>query len=189
MVDKRLYTFSVGQTSYLDLTESSYTDKGGTGDLGLSPLGPWSTIPPTGSSPDKAHPGERAGAALIPVTTGQGRNYLLLLGGHSQNQQQTNEDVWSLQLKPEGMTAASFKDAARMAIKQDTHEAEWSEVKYYNADGKIVQEGQAGRGIGMRQGVAAARGTEVDGASIVLWGGSDGQGRIAGDGLMITVDR
>lgn len=129
------------------------------------------------------------GAAMIPVTTGQGRQYLLLLGGQSKSPAQVNEDIWTLQLKPEGMTAASFKDAARQAISKDTGESEWSEAKYYDSSGKLVQESQAGRGIGNRVGFAAARGTEVDGASIVLWGGSDGDGNVRDDGLMITVDR
>ncbi|KAK5125654.1 hypothetical protein LTR85_011928 [Meristemomyces frigidus] len=188
IVEKRLYAFSNGQTSYLDLTESSFSDRAGQGELGLAPLGPWSKLPPSASSPDTAHPGDRAAASLIPVTTGQGRNYLLLIGGHSATGEAL-EDIWSLQLKPEGMTAASVKDAARAAISKDTREMQWEEVKYYDADGKLIQESQAGRGIGSRKGFAAARGTEIDGASVVLWGGVGGNGRIRGDGLMVTVDR
>ncbi len=187
MVSNRLYTFSAGQTSYLDITQSSFDDFSGKGELGLAPLGPWDSLPPTSSSPDKAHPGERTAAALVPVTTGQGRNYLLLLGGGSQSNE-TLEDIWTLQLKPEGMTTASFQDAASMAFKKATNEAQWDEVRYQNAEGVDIQEGQAGRGIGLRIGVAAARGGEVDGASVVLWGGMGADGKARGDGLMITVE-
>lgn len=81
------------------------------------------------------------------------------------------EDIWALQLKPEGMTAASFKDAARMAIKKDTNEAQWAELKYLNADGVMIQEGQQGRGIGPRRACAAAKELDVDGASLIVWGG------------------
>lgn len=117
---------------------------------------------------------------MLPVTTGQGRNYLLLLGGD------VEEDIWVLQLKPEGMTAASFKDAARMAIKKDTNETQWSEVKYMNAEGVMIQEGQQGRGLGPRMGMAAAKEVDVDGASVIVWGGiTDGKPR--GDGLMVSV--
>ena len=188
LVGNRLHSFSIGQTSYLDLTESSFDDRGGRGELGLAPLGPWLTLPPASSSPDKYYPGDRAAAPMLPVTTGQGRHYLLLIGGQSQSGE-VCEDIWSLQLKPEAMTVASFKDAARMAISKDTHEAEWDEVQYLNADGVMIQEGQSGRSIGTRKGLAAAKGTEVDGASVVVWGGIGADGQPRGDGLMVTVDR
>ena len=193
IVENRLYTFSTGQTSYLDLTKGSFNDRGGKGELGLTPLGPWSSLPPPSSSPDKPHPGERNSASLVPVTTGQGRNYLLLLGGQTPLGEPL-QDIWSLQLKPEGMTAASFKDAARMAISKDTHEAQWDEVKYYKPHETepkdvLIQEGQSGRGIGVRKGCATAKGSEVDGATVVIWGGVGEDGKIRGDGLMVTVDR
>jgi hypothetical protein len=184
MVANRLYTFSVGQTSYLDLTAGSHGEHGD--ELGLAPLAPWQSLPPTSSSPDHPYPGERSGAPMLPITTGQGRNYLILLGGESQSGD-VEEDIWALQLKPEGMTAASFKDAARMAISKDTNEAQWSELKYLNADGVMIQEGQQGRGIGPRKGVAAAKGTEVDGASVIVWGGIGADGKPRGDGLMVSV--
>ncbi|KAF2718845.1 hypothetical protein K431DRAFT_305721 [Polychaeton citri CBS 116435] len=187
MVENRLYTFAHSQVHYLDFTQSSFDDRGGKGELGLAPLGPWSTIPPHSPS-EHDRPGERSGATLTPVTTGQGRNYLLLLGGESLAGDQL-QDVWALQLKPEGMTAASFKDAARMTVKANTGETQWAEVKYYNQDGVMIQEGQAGRGIGERRGVAASKGTEVDGATVVFWGGVQHNGRFRGDGVMLTVDR
>ena len=124
---------------------------------------------------------------MVPVTTGQGRNYLLLLGGESQAGE-TLEDIWTLQLKPEGMTAASFKDAARMAIKKDTGEARWSEVKYCNDEGVMIEEGQHERGSGLRTGAAAAKGGEVDGATVVIWGGIGADGKARGDGMMITLE-
>jgi hypothetical protein len=120
------------------------------------------------------------------VTTGQGRHYLLLIGGQSPANQPL-DDIWALQLRPEGMTAASFKDAARLAIKKNTGEAEWQEVKYYDAEGKALAEGHGG--IGGRTGFASAQATEIDGASVMLWGGVARDGRVLGDGLFVTVDR
>ena len=188
LVGNRLYTFSSGVTSYLNLSQSSFDDRSGKGELGLAPMGPWEPLPPTSSSPDQPYPGERTAAAMIPVTTGQGRNYLLLIGGQAQTDE-VEEDIWALQLKPEGMTAASFKDAARQAISKETNEATWGEVKYLNSEGVMIQEGQPGRGIGPRRGLAAAKGTEVDGASVIVWGGIGADGKPRGDGLMVTVDR
>ena len=124
---------------------------------------------------------------MLPVTTGQGRNYLILLGGESQSGD-VKEDIWTLQLKPEGMTAASFKDAARMVIKKDTDEEKWSETKYANAEGVLIQEGQQGRGIGPRKGIAAARETDLDAASVIIWGGIGADGKPRGDGLRVTIN-
>lgn len=189
IVDNRLYTFSAGQTSYLDLDKSASDDRWGVGELGIAPLGPWQLLPTNTarSSPENPWPGERKASPLIPVTTGQGRNYLLLVGGQS-DAGGTEEDMWILQLKPEDMTAASFKDAARMAVKMNTDECKWEEVKYLNADRVMIQEGQAGRGIGIRKGLAVAKESEVDGASALIWGGIGDDGRVRGDGLMVTVD-
>lgn len=186
LIGSRIYSFSLGQTSYLNLTAGFHDDRGGKGELGIAPLAPWQSISPASSSPEHPYPGERSGSALIPVTTGQGRNYLILLGGESQGGD-VEEDIWALQLKPEGMTAASFKDAARMAIKKDTNEQQWSELKYLNADGVMIQEGQQGRGIGPRKGMAAAKEVDVDGASVVVWGGIRADGKPRGDGLMVSV--
>lgn len=187
LMDQRLYTFSAGQTSYLDINKGSYDDFSGRGELGLTPIAPWQSLPPTSSAPDKDHPGERSAASMIPITTGQGRNYLLLIGGRSQSGEFL-EDIWVHQLKPEGMTAASFKDAARTVIKKGTNEAEWDQVKYLNSEGVMIQEGQFGRGIGPREGFAAAGDTNVDGASVLIWGGIGADDKPRGDGLMITVD-
>lgn len=187
LVGRRLYTFANGQTSYLDLTQSSYDDRGGAGELGLAPLGPWTSLPDP-STADHSHPGDRSGGSLVHVTTGQGRHYLVMMGGQSASGE-VLDDIWALQLKPEGMTAASFKDAARQAIKKDTGEAEWEEVKYHDSEGVMIQEGQKGRGLGGRRHFAAAKGSEVDGASVVIWGGTDSSGKVLGDGLMVTVER
>jgi hypothetical protein len=186
LVGRRLYCYSRAQMSYLDLTHSSFNDMSGSGELGLAPSGPWSTIPHATGFDESTHPGERWGASMTHVTTGQGRHYLLLIGGLSPSSQPL-EDIWALQLKPEGMTAASFKDAARMAIKKNTGEAEWREAKYYDADGVALAEGQGG--IGGRTGFASAEATEIDGASVMLWGGVAKDGRVLGDGLVVTVDR
>lgn len=190
LVGRRLYCYSRAQASYLDLTHGGFNDSSGSGELGLAPLGPWSTIhaPTDVDAEDAAHPGERYYASLMHVTTGQGRHYLLLTGGLTR----TNEplqDIWALQLRPEGMTAASFKDAARLAIKKETGEAEWREVKYFDARGGELEEGRVGRGIGARTGFASAEAAEVDGASVMVWGGVGGDGKVVSEPLLITVER
>lgn len=188
MIEKRIYAFSRGQVSYIDLTLSPFSDNAEPDEIGLTPLGPWSSLPPPNSSPDMEYPADRTRAGLMPVTTGQGRDYLLLFGGISMSGE-TLQDIWTLQLKPKGNTSASLKDAVKRQMSNETLEGQWQEVKYCDSEGVLIQESQPGRGIGVRRGLAAAKGTEVDGATVVVWGGTGVDEQIRGDGVMITVDR
>ncbi|KAK5170756.1 hypothetical protein LTR04_004080 [Oleoguttula sp. CCFEE 6159] len=185
IVGDRLYQYNgeEGHVAWLELNKDTLSQRSENRGFSTATHGEWQYITWEGSK----GPPPRSGAAFIPVTTGQGREYLLLFGGDFDGEKFS--DVWTLQLKPENMTAASVKDATRQAIKKHTAEATWAEVRYYDADGKMVQENQQ-HGVGSRSQFAAARGTEVDGASVVVWGGNDPRnGRVLGDGLMITVDR
>ena len=181
IVGNRLYTYAENTTFWLDLDlHSKAFVQSGTTDLGLSPLAPWSSIVPAEGAPSPD--GERSGAALIPVSTGQGRNYLLLVGGNETG------DIWTLQLKPEGMSVASFRDAASEAVGRHTTEATWAEVRYLDSEGEIVQEGQSGRGVGARIGMGVSKVGEYDGGAFVVWGGVGADGAIIGDGALIDVD-
>lgn len=188
MIEKRIYVFSGGQVSYIDLTLTPHPDGSEPDKIGLTPLGPWSSLPPPSISPGLEYPADRTGAILMPVTTGQGRNYLALFGGLSKSGE-TLQDIWALQLKAEEHTSASLKDVVKRRMSTDNLEEQWREVKYYDSEGALIQERHGGIGIGIRRGLAAARGTEVDGAAVVVWGGVGVNDQIRGDGIMITVDR
>ncbi|KAF2144998.1 uncharacterized protein K452DRAFT_221990 [Aplosporella prunicola CBS 121167] len=175
--------------------------------------GEWETLshPPATASDDKtaaasdedaAGPEPRAGAALLPVTTGQGRGYALLVGGArptaaaSSSSSRLYSSILALQLPSPASTAAAAKDAVRGSARLDTHAGRWAEVRYRYVDAsgdevgapaELVAAGEVG--MGGRAGFAAAAGTEVDGASVVAWGGVDEGGRVRGDGWLITVDR
>ncbi|KAF2735083.1 hypothetical protein EJ04DRAFT_222949 [Polyplosphaeria fusca] len=137
-------------------------------------------------------PQPRSGAGLAPVTTGQGRHYLLALGGEAQNGSLLG-DIWAFQLPSEKTTAAKAKDETRATMKAGTNESKWAESQYIYIDSKGEEEsqiaGQSKQGISSRCHFAVARGTEVDGASVVAWGGVDGEGKVLGDGWLVTVDR
>ncbi|OCK83895.1 galactose oxidase [Lepidopterella palustris CBS 459.81] len=140
---------------------------------------------------DGQGPSKRSGAGLVGVTTGQGRRYLLVIGGEGSS---FLDDIWAFQLPPESTTVASVKDATRSAIRKDTKEAKWTEVEYHYLDDagdeeKEVPGAPRMKGMGARGGFAVAKGTEVDGASVVVWGGFDGNGEVLEDGWLITVDR
>ncbi|KAF2687066.1 hypothetical protein K458DRAFT_185337 [Lentithecium fluviatile CBS 122367] len=143
------------------------------------------------------HPAPRFSAPLTPLTTGQGRHYLLLTAGSSPAPSSTTtllDDIWAFQLPAERATAAATKDSLRHSLRQETREGKWSEVRYKYVDGNGDEEvgehvGHGKKGVGARTGFAVARGTEVDGASAVVWGGVDADGRVLGDGWLVSVDR
>lgn len=143
-------------------------------------------------SENQTAPQARSNAGLVEVTTGQGRHYLLAVGGEAENSVYL-DDMWTFQLPPEHATAAATKDAIRSTIKRDTHEATWAEVLYKYVDTKGEEEveipGKPKRGLGNRHHFAIAKGTEVDGATCVVWGGVDSNNNILSDGWLVTVDR
>ncbi|KAK6001836.1 hypothetical protein QM012_002326 [Aureobasidium pullulans] len=174
--DNRLYTVSGNSTHYLDLSFSSpsYTNSTTTGP---APLSPWCTLQPLTTEPNQLT--SESTVALIPITTGQGRNYLLHI---------TPSVLSTLQLPSSATTAASLKDRARDAISKNNATGEWSEVRYFNAEGVLIQEGQNGRGVGGRTGFGASKVKEIDGGCVLVWGGIV-DGKVRSDGLLIEVEK
>ncbi|KAF2661240.1 galactose oxidase [Lophiostoma macrostomum CBS 122681] len=183
---KGVETFMSGAIEALNVSPVWQHAEGGTTPLasGWS----WDELPHVDGDAPKA----RSGAGLVGVTTGQGRHYLLALGGVGEGEELL-DDVWAFQLPPERASAAAIKDQARTGLKKDTHEGKWAEVLYMFVDTTGEEEkeipGKPKRGLGARGHFAVAKGTEVDGATAVAWGGVGSGGEILGDGWMITVDR
>lgn len=177
-----------GAIQFLRLVTSKSDDKGGKGQLAVAPLnGQWESVePPVGT----LMPGDRSVAGLQPVTTGQGRHYLLLFLGERDPSSSGHEaagkfwdDVWSFQLQPEGMTAASFKDATRRLFGAKTAEGTWArvDVPESSMSGNTERPGQRGW-------FASAPGQDLDPCSVLLWGGVLGDNSRAGDGWILTVE-
>jgi hypothetical protein len=172
--NNRLYIVSETSTHYLDLT---FSDRSSTkiSTTGPASMSSWSTI----ESPKLPHQPTSDSSSLLPITTGQGRNYLLHI---------TPTTLSTLQLASSSTTAASLKDRARDAISKKNATNEWAEVRYYTAEGVMVQEGQSGRGIGGRVGFAATKVKEIDGGCFFVWGGTV-DGKVLGNGLIIEVEK
>ncbi|KAK4695625.1 hypothetical protein P7C71_g2155, partial [Lecanoromycetidae sp. Uapishka_2] len=177
-----------GSIQYLRLTRSMFNDKGGKGDLAVSPLdGQWANVePPTGT----LTPGDRSVAGLQPVTTGQGRHYLLLFLGERDPSALGHEsagkfwdDVWSFQLRPEGMTAASFKDATRQLIGAKSAEGTWArvDVPESSKEGSVEHPGPRGW-------FASSNGQDLEAGGVVLHGGVREDNSRAGDMWKLTID-
>lgn len=171
-----------GQIDYLDLVTTTFNDQSGKGELAVtSATGKWQTVTAESGSP---MPGNRSVAGLHPVTTGQGRNYLILLLGAKGAEGEYWDDVWSFQLRPEGMTAASFKDAARELVGAKTAEHTWAPVDIPESTmtgGKQEAPGKLGY-------FASAPGHDLDPRSIVLWGGIGDDKSRSGGGWMLVVE-
>ena len=192
----RLYRFGgfdgkteLGGLDYLNIPVSTFNDKGGKGELTVIPTsGNWETA----ISPHEANtPGDRSVAGLQPITTGQGRNYLLLFLGEGNPSSLGHEgagnfydDVWCYQLRPDGMTAARLKDATRQIVGAKTGEGSWMQVEIPEA---TMTKGEH-RHPGPRGWFASTSGHDLDRASIILWGGVKGNNARADDGWILTVE-
>lgn len=188
---KGVETYGSGATMSLDASHVWKHNEGGTTPLNSG--WNWEELQHAEkASSAAAAPLARSHAGLVNVTTGQGRQYLLIVGGESENSEYL-DDIWALQLPPEHATAAATKDSIRSTIKRDTHESEFAEVvyKYVDARGEEEKEipGKPKSGLGTRGQFSIARGTEVDGATAIVWGGVDANGQKLDDGWMITVER
>lgn len=156
-------------------------------------------------------PGPRArhDGALLPLTTGWGRNYMVYLFGvkddsqpvtsttkledarHAQDVTQFS-DTWALQIPSSDLEAkasftlkeaikpAKIKDAIRHALGVETGHLSWAEaVVQVPSDGELEEE--AGK---LHPGPRAFFGADVmeRGSSVVFWGGVDAKGERVGDG-------
>ena len=170
-----------GQIDYLDVSVAERGDA--KGEI-LSHGRSWESV-------HDSSPGNRSVAGLHPVTTGQGRNYLLLLLGESNPSSsghdvagQFRDDVWSYQLQPANMTAASLKDAARRLVGAKTGENAWAKVEVPEASMKSGQlDSPCSRGW-----FASAPGQDIGTDTVVLWGGVSANNERAGDGWILTID-
>ena len=216
LVHDRLYRFGGfdgtrelgGAMDYLDLNISDeYDDKSGKGLMALAPRPPatWrsNVFAPSsdkdGKGGNRTAPANRSVCGLAPVSTGQGRKYLLVVCGEGEASKEGHagagrffDDVWSFQLKPEGGTASAVKDATRSVLMgKETGEADAVEVRYFTptaeAD-RMVQEGQK-KPLGRRGWFASSNCEDAVGVgSVLVWGGVGEDNERLGDGWIISVE-
>ena len=201
LTHNRLYLISSSselgsEIHYLPFTKETYNDSRGEGEVGLTTAkDEWTTLPfPT--NPLTPGPRPRKGAGLILVTTGNGREYLLYFFGEraspptSEIQSSSDDpifwsDVWSYQVPAQSMTAAGIKDATRSAMRIDTGEGSWAEVKIVT----VVEGDTEGKSHPGPRGWFASSpvGRDIEGGSVVLWGGINGKREVEGDGWIVNV--
>ncbi|PQE07271.1 kelch domain-containing protein [Rutstroemia sp. NJR-2017a BVV2] len=179
---------------YLDILElglDTFNDKGGSGELGVTPKGEWERLDFKEESME--FPGNRSVAGMHTISTGMGREYLVLLLGEKDPSSQGHEgagkfwsDVWAFQCPPKGMTGASFKDATWQALGRETGEGMWSRVTVSDAEGA---EGDDVRKLvpGERGWFASSSMGDVEMRGILLWGGLNGKNEREGSGFILTI--
>lgn len=145
-------------------------------------------------------PEVRAGAGLIPITTGYGRQYLAYIFGYDDSERDVSKeaashnyyaDFWTYQVasknvQPTGWTdfkPAAIKDSIRSALGKDTGGQQWGEVEV-QATEQVAHEGK------VHPGPRAYFGCDVaeDGRSLVLWGGVNPKGEKEADGWLIKLE-
>jgi len=154
-----------------------FNNKGRLGELSVSVKGSWQTLDFT--KEDMKFPGHGSVAGLQTITTGMGREYLVLMPRERDPSRQGHEvagkfwgDVWTFQCPPQGMTAASFKDATWQALGREMGEGLWSQANVADAEGVEV-EGEDVKNLvpGERGWFATSVMGDLDVSGIVLWGG------------------
>lgn len=180
-----------GKLDFMELELQTFTDKGGIGELGLSPRGGWTTLDFQEESMNC--PGNRSVAGLHTVNVGMGREYLILMLGEKSPSSQGHEgagefwnDIWAFQCPPLGMTAASLKDATLQALGRETGEGLWSQVETADAEGaegeevhKLVPGGRGWFG-------SSSLG-DIDAGGLFLWGGLNSKNEREDNGWILTV--
>ncbi|KAL1840793.1 hypothetical protein VTJ49DRAFT_7748 [Mycothermus thermophilus] len=192
-VDKRVYVLSrAGEEGvsaattavhYLDMQESAVEREKFRALV-------WKTVLPNPHSHGHGHgqspgPEPREGGALIPLTTGHGREYLVYMFGCSttaSGEKKFHSDIWTLQLpaKKHSLAAAADKFRETFFSHGDTGVFHWAEAE-------IVPTEQGGGEGKVLPGPRAMFGADrcLNGRGVVLWGGVNAKGETESDGWLI----
>ncbi|KAL8644629.1 MAG: hypothetical protein Q9226_007671 [Calogaya cf. arnoldii] len=154
----------------------------------------WSSLPfPT--NPLAPGPRPRSGAGMLPVTTGNGRLYILYFLGQRTSKTEDEEetaywsDTWSYQVPAVDVMPAGIKDRTRSMMGISTGEGTWAEVKVVpNEEGPGGLETEGKSHPGPRGWFASCvLGKDFDGGGVVIWGGINAKGETEGEGWIVSV--
>lgn len=187
LVNNTLYSISTdsnvgGSIHYLNLG-SNETDRSKPGAL------KWEKVD-FPANPFAAGPKARVGAALVPVSTGYGRNYLLYLLGEGEKHGKEDQehlyysDIWSLQLPSQGFTLTTVKDAIRDNLpgRVDSGAFSWAEVEVVPTE-QMEHEGKVHPGPRGFFGAASCLGAN----GVMFWGGMNAKGEKGADGWVLRI--
>ncbi|KAK2624971.1 hypothetical protein QTJ16_005340 [Diplocarpon rosae] len=181
-----------GQVDILDLGIDTLSGTGPSTEAAVVAKGKWHTLDFT--KENMTCPGNRSVAGLHAITTGMGREYLVLLFGERDPSSQGHDgagkfwgDIWAFQCPPLDMTGASFKDATWQALGKESGQGKWSAMQVADAEGA--------EGDDIHKLVPSERGWfasstmgDLDASSIVLWGGLNGKNEREDDGWILRIE-
>jgi hypothetical protein len=128
-------------------------------------------------------PVPRRGYGMLPITTGAGREYLLMLLGED-GKGEMLRDVWSFQIKSEKKTPAVLKDSIRSALGRQSGENAWARANVVEStkdEGPVEVPGGLSR-------FAIDGWRDLGAGGIVMFGGKNAKGDILGDGWLLVVE-
>ncbi|KAL2758638.1 hypothetical protein ACRALDRAFT_2097317 [Sodiomyces alcalophilus JCM 7366] len=194
-----------GQLDFVHLEVETFADSASRGEVSVRTRGGWQSIvagadATTGDAPaagpeipltaDQAWPDPRAFAGLEVVTSGAGREFLLLVGGEVEPEEASSatrcaSDVWAFQVPPLGKTISSVRDAMLQVFGKPTGEGRWYrlEMRPHDEDDQESWGGPAPRAC-----AAIAPMGELDEAGIVVCGGRGENGSLLPDGWILRLD-
>lgn len=142
------------------------------------------------SSPLVPGPGSRVGGALIPISTGYGRLYLVYLLGRSESHGKESKehpfysDTWSLQIPSHGFNPAAVKDLIRDKLPGPVESGtyRWAEVEIVPTE-QIEHEGKVHPGPRAFFGASSYQGM----TGVMFWGGLNAKGEQEADGWVLKI--
>lgn len=196
------------QLDFLHLQVETFDDGVAKGEISVRARDGWQTIT-AGATPESTAadgkaaeiplvgaqdwPSPRGFAGLVAVTSGGGREYLVLVGGEAPDDEPAERgregrtralcgDAWAFQVPPIGMTAASLGDAFWQAIGKPTGEGRWTRLDLapYDEDADVAPPEP-------RAWISVAPMGELEETGVVVWGGVGESGRRLGDGWILRL--
>ncbi|KAE8449901.1 hypothetical protein EG329_007378 [Mollisiaceae sp. DMI_Dod_QoI] len=132
-------------------------------------------------------PVAKSNAALHHVSTGNGRDYLVLALGEGNSQageKRLLQDIWAYQLRSSGLSGAGVKDAIRDHVPGvSSHEGQWAPVDVTRME-VGGDEKQGGTWTGRTLFGSSMTGTK----QFILWGGVNEQNEVLGDGWWVKIE-
>jgi hypothetical protein len=180
-----------GKLDVLELQMTTFTGIGSSSEVSVSARGEWETLDFT--EENMSRPGNRSVAGMQTISTGGGREYLILFLGERDPSTQGHagagkfwDDVWAFQCPPQGMTAASLDHATRQALGKETGEGLWTQIRVADAEGL---EGEDVRTLipGGRGWFGSSSMGDLDVSGIVLWGGLNSLNERQDDGWILRL--
>ncbi|KAM0333109.1 hypothetical protein ACHAQA_001768 [Verticillium albo-atrum] len=189
-----------GQLDFVHLEVEMFDDGTSRGEVCVRARGGWQSIVAGDSGGEteiplvaaQEWPAPRGFAGLESVTSGAGREYLLLVGGEAadgvaeRGREGTTTsvfgDVWAFQVPPLGMTAASVRDAMWQALGKPTGEGKWNKLQMGPYDDDNEDGEPAPRSY-----IATAPMGELEETGIIVWGGVGSGNKRLSDGWILRL--